>query len=383
MVPFDKRVLHEVFVPAGEEGGAVAGPMVTAEMTRPPTATRNPVGRVLEVLGRIDRPRRRPQGRSSPSTSCPTRSRRTSRRRRRRVAAPRGPAETRRADGLPRLAHGHDRPRDGARPRRRGRDRAARPTAASASRCTSPTSPTTCARGRALDQEAYLRGTSVYFPDPVVPMLPHSLSSDVCSLVEGQDRLTQTVVIDLDARGPRARRTAFHDGVIRSAAQLSYQQAQAIVDGDAAPASASRRSSRRSSRWTSSRSSMRERRFERGLARLRPARAQARPRRAGRDDGHRAPRAARQHAARRGVHAGRERGGGGGAAPRRRGGPLPRPRAARPRAGRGVRGARRLARLPRAGQARDDPSGGLPEDPDARSRAGPRRSSSRTCCCAR
>jgi ribonuclease R len=87
--------------------------------------------------------------------------------------------------------------------------------------------------GGPLDQEAYLRGTSVYFPDRVVPMLPHALSSDVCSLVESQDRLTQSVVIDLDARG-RVKGKAFHDGVIRSAARLSYQQAQAIVDGAAA-----------------------------------------------------------------------------------------------------------------------------------------------------
>jgi ribonuclease R len=87
--------------------------------------------------------------------------------------------------------------------------------------------------GGVLDQEAYLRGTSVYFPDHVVPMLPHSLSSGICSLVEGEDRLTQTVVIELEADG-RVRRTAFHDGVIRSAAKLSYQQAQAIVDGEPA-----------------------------------------------------------------------------------------------------------------------------------------------------
>ena len=87
--------------------------------------------------------------------------------------------------------------------------------------------------GSALDQEAYLRGTSVYFPDHVVPMLPHSLSSGICSLVEGEDRLTQTVVIELDREG-RVRGAEFHDGVIRSAAKLSYQQAQAIVEGDAA-----------------------------------------------------------------------------------------------------------------------------------------------------
>jgi ribonuclease R len=86
-------------------------------------------------------------------------------------------------------------------------------------------------RGSPLDQEAYRRGTSVYFPETVVPMLPHALSSNICSLVEGQDRLTQTVVLDLDARG-RLQKAEFHDGVIRSAARLSYQQAQAIADGD-------------------------------------------------------------------------------------------------------------------------------------------------------
>jgi len=87
--------------------------------------------------------------------------------------------------------------------------------------------------GSLLDQEAYLRGTSVYFPDRVVPMLPHALSSNICSLVEGQDRLTQTVVLELDAKG-RVEKADFHDGVIRSAARMSYQQVQKIVDGDAA-----------------------------------------------------------------------------------------------------------------------------------------------------
>ena len=56
VVPFDRRVLHELFIPAGEEGGAVAGQMVAADMTRPPTATRNPVGRVTEVLGNLTDP---------------------------------------------------------------------------------------------------------------------------------------------------------------------------------------------------------------------------------------------------------------------------------------------------------------------------------------
>jgi ribonuclease R len=64
-------------------------------------------------------------------------------------------------------------------------------------------------------------------------MLPERLSSHICSLVEGQDRLTQSVVLELDGRG-KVRKAEFHDGVIRSAARMSYQQVQAIVDGDAA-----------------------------------------------------------------------------------------------------------------------------------------------------
>jgi len=86
--------------------------------------------------------------------------------------------------------------------------------------------------GSPLDVEAYLRGTSVYFPDRVVPMLPHALSSNICSLVEGQDRLTQSVVLELDGKA-RVRAVAFHDGVIRSAGRMTYQQVQEIVDGDA------------------------------------------------------------------------------------------------------------------------------------------------------
>src|SRR5262245_63700576 len=85
--------------------------------------------------------------------------------------------------------------------------------------------------GTPLDQEAYLRGTSVYFPDRVVPMLPHALSSGICSLVDGQDRLTQTVVLELDGRGA-VKKAEFHDGVIRSAARMSYPKVQKIVDGD-------------------------------------------------------------------------------------------------------------------------------------------------------
>src|SRR5260221_9827466 len=56
VVPFDKRVLHELFIPAGESSGAKAGEMVLAEITRPPSATRNPIARVVQVLGVLTDP---------------------------------------------------------------------------------------------------------------------------------------------------------------------------------------------------------------------------------------------------------------------------------------------------------------------------------------
>ena len=87
--------------------------------------------------------------------------------------------------------------------------------------------------GSALDACAYERGNSVYFPGFVVPMLPHALSSRICSLVEGENRLTQTAVLEIDGRG-QVVKADFYDGVIRSVGKLAYKDAQAILDGDAA-----------------------------------------------------------------------------------------------------------------------------------------------------
>jgi len=84
--------------------------------------------------------------------------------------------------------------------------------------------------GSALDREAFLRGNSVYFPDRVVPMLPERISNDLCSLREGENRPSMAVVMVFDAGGSK-RRHSFHRVVIRSAAKLTYQQAQAAIDG--------------------------------------------------------------------------------------------------------------------------------------------------------
>ena len=84
--------------------------------------------------------------------------------------------------------------------------------------------------GTALDREAYLRGNSVYFPDRVVPMLPERISNDLCSLKEGENRPSLAVRMIFDAEG-RKKTHSFHRVLFRSAAKLSYQQAQAAIDG--------------------------------------------------------------------------------------------------------------------------------------------------------
>ncbi|MER8521067.1 ribonuclease R [Mesorhizobium sp. M0644] len=82
----------------------------------------------------------------------------------------------------------------------------------------------------ALDREALKRGNSVYFPDRVVPMLPERISNDLCSLREGQDRPAIAVRMTFSADGHKLRHS-FHRVMMKSAAKLAYQQAQAAIDG--------------------------------------------------------------------------------------------------------------------------------------------------------
>ena len=84
--------------------------------------------------------------------------------------------------------------------------------------------------GQPLDREALARGNSVYFPDRVVPMLPERISNDLCSLRPGEDRPALAVRMVVTADGHKRGHT-FHRVTMRSAAKLSYQQAQAAVDG--------------------------------------------------------------------------------------------------------------------------------------------------------
>jgi ribonuclease R len=83
--------------------------------------------------------------------------------------------------------------------------------------------------GSLLDREAYRRGTSVYVPGAVEPMLPQALSNHACSLVPGQDRLAVTVEMVID--GDRVRQPAFYRSVIRSDERLDYDRVDRLFAG--------------------------------------------------------------------------------------------------------------------------------------------------------
>ena len=86
--------------------------------------------------------------------------------------------------------------------------------------------------GSALDQEAYARATSVYFPDRAIPMLPEALSNGICSLNPNEDRLTKTACIEFDAKG-HVIRSRFFNSVIRSQERMTYTGVRRIlVDRD-------------------------------------------------------------------------------------------------------------------------------------------------------
>jgi ribonuclease R len=86
--------------------------------------------------------------------------------------------------------------------------------------------------GSALDREAQHRGTSVYFPNRVVPMLPERLSNGICSLKPKVDRLCMACEIRFDAGG-KSQRTRFFNAVMHSHARLTYDQAWEYLDGKA------------------------------------------------------------------------------------------------------------------------------------------------------
>ena len=226
VVPFDRRILTDIHVPSGQWSSAEAGEMVLVEITRWPTASRGPVGRVVEVLGRIDEPgvdtqiiiRKHgiPDAHSEESVEEARRLGDAVRERDIRGRTDFRAVTTVTIDGehardfddaitIERLASGnywlgvH---------------------IAAVSQYVKEAS--------ALDEEAYERGTSVYFPERAVHMFPAELATGLCSLNPHVDRLVQSCLMEVDRRGTVVR-YEMHDGVINSDARMTYTAVNAIL----------------------------------------------------------------------------------------------------------------------------------------------------------
>jgi len=231
VVPFDRRMIMDVQIPNGEALDARPSDMVVVEITRWPTPTRGPMGRVREVLGDIDEP-----GVDNEIII--------------------------RKYGIP-DEHSEDAVNEAERLGSEVKDRDIRGRTDFRAQLT-VTIDGEHARdfddaitidrlpggnlrlgvhiadvahyvpeGGALDVEAYERGTSVYFPERAVHMFPAELATGLCSLNPNVDRLVQSCVMEIDKRGTVVS-YEMHDGVIHSDARMTYTDVSAILT-DKAP----------------------------------------------------------------------------------------------------------------------------------------------------
>ncbi len=226
VVPFDRRVLMDIFVPPGHEGGAEPGEMVSVEITRWPTSTRGAVGRVEEVLGDIDAPGvdteiiirkyNIPDAHSEDAVTEAIRLGTAVSDRDIRGRTDFRGVQTVTIDGE------HARDFDDA--------------------ITIDKLPNGnfwlgvhiadvshyVQEGSALDREAYDRGTSVYFPERAVHMFPAELATGLCSLNPHVDRLVQSCLMEISRHGEVVR-YELHDGVINSDERMTYTAVNGIL----------------------------------------------------------------------------------------------------------------------------------------------------------
>jgi ribonuclease R len=223
--PFDRRILTDVQIPTGSSADAEPGEMVVAELTTWPTPTRGPVGKVIEVLGDINekgvdteiiiRKFGIPDEHGESAIE---------------EAASFGPVSARDIAGRSDFRNTVTVTIDGEHARDfddaisidrlpNGHYRLGVHIADVAHYVT---------EGSALDQEGYDRATSVYFPDRAVHMFPSELATGICSLNPRVDRLVQSCVMEVDRNGSVVRQE-FHDGVINTAARMTYTEVNLIL----------------------------------------------------------------------------------------------------------------------------------------------------------
>jgi ribonuclease R len=228
-VPRDPRVKSDVVIPWGDEGDATEGDVVRVSITGYGPRRRGPVGEVVEVLGRLGDP-----GVDVLSVLHDH------------GLAPDFPPEV--EEAARRVAEGErPEPGEGREDLRHLRTMTIDPEDAKDHDDALSIEPLEGGRvrvgihiadvgwyvrpGSELDREARSRGTSVYLVDRVVPMLPHALSSDLCSLVPDRDRYAVSLLVDLDADG-QIESHRFARSLIRSRSRLAYETVQAVLDGD-------------------------------------------------------------------------------------------------------------------------------------------------------
>jgi ribonuclease R len=226
VVPFDRRMIMDVQIPNGEALDAKPSDMVVVEITRWPTPTRGPLGRVREVLGDIDEP-----GVDNEiiirKYGIPDEHSEDAVNEAKRLGAEVKDRDIRgrtdfRAQLTVTIDGEHARDFDDAITIDRlpgGNLRLGVHIADVAHYVP---------EGGALDVEAYERGTSVYFPERAVHMFPSELATGLCSLNPNVDRLVQSCVMEIDKRGTVVS-YEMHDGVIHSDARMTYTDVSAIL----------------------------------------------------------------------------------------------------------------------------------------------------------
>src|SRR5262245_10314815 len=226
VVPFDRRLIMDLQIPGGERSTAKSGDMVCAEITRWPTPARGPLGRIVEVLGDIDEPGvdteiiirkfNIPDEHSAEAVQEATRLGTTVRDRDIAGRTDFRSTTTVTIDG----EHARDFDDAITIDRLKNGNYWLGVHIADVAHYVP--------EGSALDEEAYERGTSVYYPERAVHMLPSALATGLCSLNPEVYRLVQTCLMEIDPRGSVVR-YELHDGVIHSDARMTYTEVNAIL----------------------------------------------------------------------------------------------------------------------------------------------------------
>jgi ribonuclease R len=226
ILPEDERILQEVFIPEGETKRARPNQIVVAEITQYPVERTRPVGKVTHILGYPDDPEIEPQI-IIHKYDLPDRFTSAALKEARGFPPVPSSQECRdRVDlrGIPTFTIDGENAKDfdDAVSVERGRNGGVK-LYVSISDVSHYVGEET-----ALDNEAYLRGTSVYFPDRAIPMFPPELSNEICCLHPNVDRLTLTAELAYDGNGQR-REVRFYPSVIRSNERLTYTWVRKIL----------------------------------------------------------------------------------------------------------------------------------------------------------